>query len=441
MARGRGRRGARSQTDAERQHDMLVDQEKRRAKRDTYEKVAAILVALSWTQVIHQAVEAWWLQVLLCPCVYFLFWLVVRKFWMVVDKKKLEHFTLLAAELTAFVCRDGSKEIFKLFVPGLGEDEEHEKDEGHGGEPTAGDHPNVTHVVFRGASRVAVRILQEVTENKTEEPTEEETLHADFGLCGGYVLWAAALLLLGIVWLSVSQRLRKETEEEVVEVMQDIDLDMWGLTIGWTLMAAMCAALAGKEWEELVEEGTDRSLRWLLIPGILVPIVGGGILLLMEMAGLAPGSAPFQVSMQSIGFMIGFILNASYGVVFLNWWDGEVFGHVTLGSILYPVIITGFMAIRIGKKRVAAMEGAQPESWKMKVEILGAQILAGLAWEGLFDKFFHSLPDNLSNELAAILEAITLTVVWGVVCFAISSFESKEEESEDVALAGVQAGP
>lgn len=441
MPRGRGSRGARSQTEAERQHDMLVDREKRKAKRDTYEKVAAILVALSWTQVIHQAVEAWWLQVLLCPCVYFLFWLVIRKFWSAVDEKKLEHFTLLAAELTAFVCRDGSKEIFKLFVPGLVEDEEHGKDEDEGGEPTTGDHPNATRTVFRAASRVVVRILQEVAENKTEEPNEEETLHADFALCAGYVLWAAALLLLGIAWLSVSVRLRKETEEKVVEAMQDIDLDMWGLTIGWTLMAATCAALAGKEWEEIVEEGTDRSLRWLLIPGILVPIIGGGMLLLMEMAGLAPGSAPFQVSMQSIGFMIGFILNASYGVIFLNWWDGEVFGHVTLGSILYPVIITVLMAVRVGKKRVAAMEGTQSESWKIKVEILGAQILAGLAWEGLFDRFFQSLPDNLSNEFAAILEAITLTVVWGVVCIAVSSFEREEEESEDVALAGVQGGP
>merc|ERR1740117_1251431 len=117
-----------------------------------------------------------------------------------------------------------------------------------------------------------------------------------------------------------------------------------------------------------------------MIPGLILAIIGGCLLQLMAKNGVPLSSARFKVSMQSVGFMVGFLLNASYGAWFMNAVSGVIWKEVCVGSIFYPIFVTFLISRKAGRQRAAAIMQARrsehQENWIGNVSTLGLQLVA-----------------------------------------------------------------
>merc|ERR1719183_2099909 len=119
-----------------------------------------------------------------------------------------EQLTLLAAELVAFIWKDSTKSTYDALHRALS--------------------PNT-----------------EASEGESED-SEAERISAAAGL----FVWAAALVLFGLLFLAAGRWARESlgTSEQVGEGMADVDLDTMGLAIGWTLQASLNTFMLGPEW-------------------------------------------------------------------------------------------------------------------------------------------------------------------------------------------------
>merc|ERR1719329_657190 len=85
--------------------------ERRKARRESIEKIWAILVALSWTLLVDHVTEGSdvTLRVLFAPLCWGMSWLLAIYFSTRLRQVRFEQFTLLAAEITAFMWRDATR--------------------------------------------------------------------------------------------------------------------------------------------------------------------------------------------------------------------------------------------------------------------------------------------------------------------------------------------
>lgn len=349
------------------------------------------------------------------------------------NEKNLEQFVLVSAELVAFLWRDASRLLLSAIL-----------------------------LLF---TLPDVRQHEEASEGATDKDNNGVTRDA-LVMMGEYLSWVVALFLFGLLWLHVGKRVRGWTvhTEPIKEGLRDIDSDVHGLAVGWTLNAAFSALALGTGWEEMVEKhdiSIARFWLFLLFAISVVALAAAGIAFLI-FSGYASNSSTISVLVSVTSFLCGFLLNTVMGTI-VNLNQSPIMKKsldITYGELFYPLtmLIIGGCCIQRSyrllakhlvsvekevKDKVAGLKGddefiaMKTEEirenievkllYRSKITVLAYQTCMALAFEELFDRILHAT--ETSGVLRAFVVAAIVTLVWVLTC--VWSFRLGEDEDSE----------
>jgi len=362
----------------------------RLATREILAKSFALLVALAWSRAVFYHINTPRVALFVALSAYFAVWLAVRYCAVKFSEFTLSRFSMLSAEFVAFLWRDAVQRQQDWF---------------------AGDC--------------------------------EECINA-----GSFFEWALVLLAAGFLWVNFTSTLRtrewpwlngdEEVRECLNEFMPEVEVDMHGLAIGWTIMAAVNELFLGRAWREEVEDNSD-PVFYLYAFAMLLGLSSTVLILhLLVWCGTDLEGPLFLLVKTSCGFACGFITNIFWRVILHGSGTG-----MSVGRALYPLLMMVVGSIRVAMKRVPretrrcewsgfcrVYYNSIRHPWMEEVTVLTYQVCMALAFEECFEAAIEYVHAIGSVQMQYFL-ACVLTITWVLL---VRNVLRKQARTHDVPM-------